>query len=50
MRGISATQGPHQVVQKSTTTIFPLSFFIETLEPLMASVNSRSNGLPTDSR
>ena len=50
MCGISATQGPHQVAQKSTTTTLPLRFFMEIVEPEMASVNSSSNGLPTASR
>ncbi len=47
--GISATQGPHQVAQKSITTTFPRRSFIDIVDPLIASVNSSSNGLPTAS-
>ena len=50
MLGISATHGPHQVAQKSTTTTFPFRLAALTCAPLMASVNSISNGLPTASR
>ena len=41
--GISATQGPHQVAQKSTRTTLPRSFARSTSEPSTA-VNLRSTG------